>query len=80
MTLLSAALTTSGETPLDIATHLKEVSQSLKPSALSPHSAARADATPRIDAAASAKDQGSQIRSLSSDAAIQSRLVTESAF
>ena len=55
MTLLSAALTTSGETPLDIATHLKEVSQSLKPSALSPHCAARADGAVRIAAAATAK-------------------------
>ena len=55
MTPASAASTTSRETPSSTATSLKEFSHALKPSALLPHSSARADAAPRMTAIAAAK-------------------------
>ena len=55
MTPPSAASTTSRETPLLIATCLKDLSQSSNPSAPVPHSAARADAAPKTAAITAAK-------------------------
>ena len=54
MTPFRAASATCGETPSRIATCLNEASHSLNPSALSPQSAARADATPIVAAATTA--------------------------
>ena len=51
VTPLRAESTTCWEMPLRIATCLNDVSHSLKPAALSPQSAARADATPSAAAA-----------------------------